>query len=281
MSFLSLLALGVALAQDVAVPNLSGHVNDLTSTLSASQAGTLEAQLAAFEKSKGTQVVVLLVPTTKPEAIEEYSMRVAEAWKIGRKSVDDGVILVVAKQDRKLRIEVGYGLEGALPDATAKHIVDEVISPHFRTGQFYEGLTAGTDAIMKAVSGEALPAPIGKDWQAGRDQGWPQYLVVGFFVLTGLGLWLRSFIGRLPAALVTGGITVLLLKMFVTGLLLAGAGGLVIFVLTLLGGLAGGGRWSGTSGRGGWGGGGGGFSGGGGFGGGGGGFGGGGASGKW
>src|SRR5437899_164969 len=137
---------------EVAVPPLKGHVTDLTGTLTAPQIQTLEARLRDFERSKGSQVAVLMLPTTEPETIEEYSIRVADAWKIGRARVDDGAILVVAKNDRKLRVEVGRGLEGAIPDAVAKRVVSDVIAPHFRSGDFY-------GAITKLVEGEGLPAP--------------------------------------------------------------------------------------------------------------------------
>ncbi|HYL17525.1 MAG TPA: YgcG family protein, partial [Burkholderiales bacterium] len=143
----------------VPVPGLKARVTDLTHTLTPEQTAQLEQKLAAFESRKGSQIVVLIVPTTKPEEIEQYSIRVAEQWKVGRKGVDDGAILLVAKDDRALRIEVGYGLEGALPDVTAKRIVSDIIVPHFKTGDFYGGIDAGVDAMIKVVDGEQLPAP--------------------------------------------------------------------------------------------------------------------------
>src|SRR6266699_1668333 len=151
---------GLALAADeVAVPPLKARVTDLTGTLTAAQIQTLEARLRDFERGKGSQIAVLMLPSTQPETIEEYSIRVADAWKIGRSKIDDGVILVIAKNDRKLRVEVGRGLEGAIPDAVAKRVVSDVIAPHFRTGDFYGGVAAGTDAVMKLIEGEGLPAP--------------------------------------------------------------------------------------------------------------------------
>src|SRR5712672_1927140 len=144
---------------EVAVPPLRAHVTDLTGTLSAQQIQDLESRLASFERGKGSQIAVLMLPSTQPETIEEYSIRVADAWKIGRARVDDGVILTVAKNDRKLRVEVGRGLEGAIPDAVAKRVVSDVIAPHFRTGDFYGGVAAGTGALMKLIEGEPLPAP--------------------------------------------------------------------------------------------------------------------------
>ena len=159
-SFLALLLCwAVAAFADVAVPPLTGRVVDQTGTLSSGDIATLTQTLRNFEARKGSQIAVLIVPTTAPETIEQYSIRVADAWKIGRKKVDDGAILVVAKDDRKLRIEVGYGLEGALTDVTAKRIIDEIITPKFRNNDFAGGISAGVDQIIRVVDGEPLPAP--------------------------------------------------------------------------------------------------------------------------
>src|SRR6266849_5770201 len=159
-----IIAAGVLLAGslaygEVAVPPLKAHVTDLTGTLSASQFRDLDSRLADFERDKGSQIAVLMLPSTEPETIEQYSIRVADAWKIGRARIDDGVILVVAKNDRKLRVEVGRGLEGAIPDAIAKRVIAEVIAPHFKANDFYGGIVAGTGALMKLIEGEDLPAP--------------------------------------------------------------------------------------------------------------------------
>jgi uncharacterized protein len=156
---LALLAVATA-AAEVPVPALSARVTDLTGTLDAGQRAALEARLSAFERAKGSQVVVLLVPTTQPEEIEQYSIRVAEAWKIGRRrGIDDGVIVVVAIDDRAVRIEVGDGLEGALPDAIANRITDDVIVPRFRASDYYGGLSDGVERIIGAIEGEPLPPP--------------------------------------------------------------------------------------------------------------------------
>src|ERR671919_338623 len=155
---LFLLALGLAWAQ-VAVPPLTARVTDLTGTLTREQQAGLERMLQEFEARKGSQLAVLLVPTTAPEAIEQFSLRVAEQWKVGRKKVDDGAILVVAKDDRAWRIEVGYGLEGVLNDATASRIIREVIVPRLREGDFYGGINAGLDRMMRLIDGEPLPEP--------------------------------------------------------------------------------------------------------------------------
>ncbi|MBL8491613.1 MAG: TPM domain-containing protein, partial [Rhodocyclaceae bacterium] len=140
-------------AGSVAIPRLAARVTDLTGTLTAEQRASVEAELAAFESRKGAQIAVLMLPTTGPEPIEAFGIRLAETWKIGRKGIDDGVILIVAKDDRRLRIEVGYGLEGALNDATAKRIVSDTITPAFRQGDFAGGITAGLRAVMAVIDG--------------------------------------------------------------------------------------------------------------------------------
>lgn len=276
---------GSAAAQ-VAVPPLTARVTDTTGTLKVEQKAALEKMLQTFEQRKGSQIAVLMVPTTRPEAIEQYSIRVAEQWQIGRKGVDDGAILVIALKDRELRIEVGYGLEGALPDATANRIIEEVIVPRFKQGDFYGGITAGVDRMIRVIDGEPLPAP-----PAGRGPGgggggggigsfFPALLIAAL-VLGGL---LRAVLGRFLGALATGG-AVGFLAWILAGAMLAGIlAGVIAFFFTLLGGGFGGGL-GGRGHRGGWSsggfGGGGGYSSGGGFSGGGGGFGGGGASGRW
>src|ERR1044072_3471463 len=154
-----MLAFTFAALADVAVPPLTGRVIDKTGTLGSSDIASLDKTLRDFEARKGSQIAVLIVPTTQPETIEQYSIRVAEAWKIGRKKIDDGAILVVAKDDRKLRIEVGYGLEGGVTDATAKRIIDEGITPKFRSGDFAGGIADGVGRILRVIDGEPLPAP--------------------------------------------------------------------------------------------------------------------------
>jgi len=144
---------------EVPVPPLRARVTDLSSTLSPNQKDRLENYLKDFEIDKGSQVAVLIVPSTKPESIEQYSMRVVERWELGRAGVDDGVLLLIAKKDRRLRIEVGYGLEAVLTDATAKRIIDEIITPHFKRGDFYLGVFSGAQKITGVISGEPLPTP--------------------------------------------------------------------------------------------------------------------------
>jgi uncharacterized protein len=281
------LALLVALAAlaDVPVPELRARVTDLTGTLTSAQHDALETRLAAFETRKGSQVAVLIVPTVQPEAIAQYSMRVAEAWKLGRKGVDDGALLLVAKDDHELRIEVGYGLEGVLTDATSNRIIDEVIVPRFQSGDFYGGIDAGVTRIMGVIDGEPLPSPKPRGPAGGFDSIVP-LLPVLFIFTVAFGSALKRMLGQFFGALATGGIAGALAWFLLGAASVALLAAMAAFVLTLVS-AAGPGRWA--SGRGGgfggWGGGlgGGGFGGGGGggFGGGGGGFGGGGSSGRW
>ncbi len=294
-ALLWLFGLGLnAAAQDLQpIPRLSARVTDLTGTLTAEQQSALEQKLAAFEAAKGAQLAVLIVPTTKPEEIEQYSIRVVEQWKLGRgtvngKRVDDGALLIIAKDDHRIRIEVGYGLEGVLTDAMSNRIIAETITPAFREGNFYGGIDGGLDQMMKLVEGEALPPPE-HAWQSGRHGAgsalFPELL---FAVLVG-SVVLRGIFGRTLGSALTGAGAGLLVYLAGFALAFAGVAAVGAFLLTLLMGAAGGGSgWSsGPRGGlgGGWGGLGGGFGGGGlgggGFGGGGGGFGGGGASGGW
>jgi uncharacterized protein len=272
------------------IPQLTSPVTDLTGTLTADQAAALEARLRAFEKQKGSQVAVLVVPTTQPEAIEQYSIRVADAWKLGRKGIDDGAILLVALDDRKLRIEVGRGLEGPLPDAIANRIIDEDIVPQFRRGDVYGGIETGVDRILRVVEGEPLPEPE----LAPPAQGVPGlFTLLPFLLIFSLvgGSIFRRMFGRVGGALATGGLVGFLTWLMIGILGMALGAGVLAFLFSLGGGSGGGGGsgwYSRRHGRG-WGHpggfGGGGWSGGGGFGGGwsggGGGFGGGGASGGW
>ncbi len=271
---LLLWASAVLAQQLVDVPPLTARVIDLTGTLTAAEQATLDSRLADLDTRKGSQIAVLIVPTVQPEAIEQFSMRVAENWKLGRKGVDDGILLLVAKNDRAVRIEVGYGLEGAIPDATANRVIDEFIVPRFREADFSGGINAGVDRLIALVDGEPLPEP----QRSGSPQAQIDNLLPLVFILSLVGGGvLRRLLGQLPGAVATGliaGVVTWLLA-GILGLTLLMA--LVGFFVGLTGG--GGGRWSSHS-RGGMGGGlGGGF--GGGFGGGGGGFGGGGASGRW
>jgi uncharacterized protein len=256
------------------VPALSGRVIDQTGTLTPSQIGSLDQTLSNFEANKGSQIVVLMVQSTAPEAIEQYAIRVAEQWKIGRKKVDDGAILIIAKADRALRIEVGYGLEGVLTDATSKRIIDQIIVPRFKQQDFYGGITDGVNAVISVVDGEALPAPNPTNTEM-RDPGdIRSFLPIIFIVALVLGGILRSMLGRLPGSLVTGGFVALIAWFMFGAFSMALIAGVVALVVALSGMGLGRHGFGGYS-SGGVHGGGGGFSGGGG------GFGGGGSSGRW
>ncbi len=271
--FLLALLLAGAARAEVPVPPLSTRVTDLTATLDAQQIQALESRLAAFETKKGAQLAVLLVPTTQPETIEQFALRVAEAWKLGRKGVDDGALLLVAKDDRALRIEVGYGLEGALNDATAKRIIAEIITPFFKRGEFYAGIDAGTAAMMRVIDGEPLPPP--QRAAASGTYDIESLLFIAFGLVVVVGGILRTLLGRFPAAALMGGTLGLLAWLVAASLFAALLVGVMAFVFVLLGGSGRGfgGHGSGLGG--------GSYGGGGGFSGGGGGFGGGGASGRW
>jgi uncharacterized protein len=215
------------------VPPLSGHVVDQAGMLSEAQRSSLEATLTAFEARKGSQLAVLIVPSTAPEPIEQFAIRVAEQWKLGRKKVDDGAILVIVKDDRALRIEVGYGLEGVLNDATSRRVIDEVIVPRFRQQDFAGGIAAGVDRITRVIDGEPLPPP-----QPGLDAGnagdFMQYLPVIIVAVLVAGAALRALLGRLPGALATGalaGVAVWWLAGAAT-LALAAAGAAALLTLT-------------------------------------------------
>ena len=272
-----------AAAAEIAVPPHTAWVTDQTGTLTEAERAALETRLADFTAAKGAQVAVLLVPTTGDEPIETYALRVAEAWKLGRKGVDDGAILLVATGDRRLRIEVGYGLEGVLTDATSKRIIDETIVPHFRSGNLYAGINAGVERILGVIEGEPLPPPAASARGTPPDEALSLALFFAFFFALLFRMPGRRARGlRVPAAAAASGATTYLLT---SAAFAAGVSAVVAVVLAgLLGGGGSGGRWAshrryGDTFPGGWGGWrGGGF--GGGFGGGGS-FGGGGASGSW
>jgi uncharacterized protein len=282
-ALLLLVGLGLGVRAEVPVPPLKSPVTDLTGTLSAAEAGALEQKLLAFEKRKGSQIFVLIVPTTQPEAIEQYAIRVADAWKPGRKGIDDGALLVVAKDDRTLRIDTRYGLEGVLNDAICKRIVDDIIVPRFKAGDFAGGIDAGVDWMIKLIDGEQLPAPVAKQPVPGDMGKLESLFVIGFILVVVVGGILRRIIGRVPAATLVGGAAGVA-AWFIVGALAVGViAAIIAFVFSLVAGNSG---LPMRGGRGGWGGGfpggGGGWSSGGGWGGGGGGMGGGGgASGRW
>ena len=213
---LALLLGGAAVAQaQVPLPAFDSLVTDLTGTLTAGQQASLDEKLTAFQKRKGTQVALLILPTTQPEDIAQFGVRLAEAWKIGRKGIDDGAILIVAKEDRAMRIEVQYGLEGVLTDVTSSRIINDTIAPLFKQGDYFGGVNAGLDQMLKVIDGEPLPAP-DQSWQ--RDQApslpWPMLIFLGVVFSN----FLRPLLGRAPAA----------------GLIGLGGGGLVYWLTSNL-----------------------------------------------
>ncbi len=266
------------------VPAFEARVTDLTGTLTAAEQAALEHKLADFEQRKGAQLAVLVVATTQPETIEQYSIRVVDAWKLGRAQPDDGALLLVARDDRALRIEVGRGLEGVLTDLVAKRIVADIIVPQFQRGDFAGGINAGVEQMIRVIDGEPLPEP-DRGWQ-GRAAQFEELLPVLFFAVLFGGVVLRAMFGRALGSVATGGLAGLIAWLLTQLVGLAVVAGIAALVLSLMMGF-GGGRWSSRPHHSGWGGGGfgaGGFGGGlgGGFrGGGGGSFGGGGASGRW
>jgi uncharacterized protein len=293
--FAFLLGFACPALAEVAVPPLTGRVVDQTGTLSSSDIASLTQTLKDLETRKGAQVAVLIVPTTDEETIEQFSIRVAEAWKIGRKKVDDGALLVVAKNDRHLRIEVGYGLEGALTDVTTKRIIDEDITPQFKSGSIAGGVSAGINRMIQVIDGEPLPAPEPPHWKPSASLD-PTDLLNPFLIIPVLlfGGVIRRLLGRLLGSAVSGGLVALLAWFLIGSLVASVLAGLVASVFVMFsdavtapsaGGRGRGSGWSGggySGGGGSWSGGssssssdGGGFSGGGGS------FGGGGASGSW
>lgn len=280
-----LLAVAPARAQ-LAVPALTAHVIDTTATLKPEQVQQLENKLSAFEQARGAQVVVLLVPTTQPEDIASYTNRVANSWKIGRREIGDGLLVVVAKDDRKVRIEVAKTLEGAIPDLAAKRIIDQAITPRFKQGDFAGGLDAGAEQLMALITGEALPVPTAAPDDGSDGFQWMDLAIFVFFAVPIVGAAARAMLGPKLGALATGGAAGAVALFITSSLLIAGVAAVLALLYTLFSGLfpsiggsgrrRGGGGWqTGTGGFGGGGGGGGFSSGGGGD------FGGGGASGGW
>lgn len=184
----------------VEIPKLSSRVTDLTGTLSVDQVQALESKLAAFEAKKGSQVAVLLVPTTQPEDIAEFGIKVADLWKLGRAKSDDGLILIIAKNDRKFRLEVGYGLEGVIPDAIAKRITSEVIKPYFKNDDYFNGINAGIDQIISLIDGELLPTPTSQQLSESKEGNFIFFLFGGLFA----GSFLSSLFGRTTGGLIAG-----------------------------------------------------------------------------
>lgn len=270
---LPLLVLNLARAEDgqpLPVPALTAPVTDQAGLLSAADTQALNQKLLAFAQEKGSQIAVLIVPSTQPEDIFTYGFRVADQWKLGRKGVDDGVLLVIATQDRRSNLQIGYGLEGAIPDARARQVLDDIMAPYFRQGDFAGGINAACDALIKLVNGENLPAPTAKKRGSGNDN----LIIIAIVAGIVAGFVVRAMFGRGFGSVAGFGVALTL------ALVLGAAIGVAVFAAIFAsiaasssargGGFGGGGFGGGGS-----------FGGGGGFSGGGGGFGGGGASGSW
>lgn len=229
LSLVLLLTLANGALAEIAVPSLKSHVTDLTETLSSTEISRLEQQLTDFEAKKGSQIALLIIPTTQPETIEQYSIRVAEVWKLGRKGIDDGVLLLVAKNDRTLRIETGYGLEGVLPDALARRIIDEIIVPKFRQGHFFGGLQAGVEQIISIIEGETLP----ESEPAGGASLAVENIIPFLFIALVLGRTLQSMFGRMAGATITGSIAGALAWLISSSIAVALLIAIAIFVISL------------------------------------------------
>jgi uncharacterized protein len=255
-----LLLLGMMAWAVVGVPELSRRVTDLTATLSNEQVAALENKLAAFEAKKGSQIAVLIVPTTGPKDIAEFGIEVADLWQVGRKGVDDGVILIVAKDDRKLRLEVGYGLEGVIPDAVAKRVIAETITPHFKEGDYAGGIDAGITQLMTLIGGEALPAP-SESSGVGLGEGAFMFILMGGLIA---GFVLSAMMGRVMGGVLAGLGSGVVAAVFLglTFSLALFIGLMVFFIIGVrqtggrgwsngggIGGSSGGGSWSGGGGR--------------------------------
>lgn len=220
-----------------AIPALSSPVTDLTQTLTAEQQQALAAKLNAFSREKGSQIALLIVPTTAPEDIAQYSIRVAEAWQVGRDKQDDGVIMLIAKNDRKMRIEVGYGLEGAIPDLTAKRIISEVMAPYFKQGDFYGGLNASTDQVMRLILGEQLPAPA-----KAENGGKSLFELLPIIMVAAIvgGMVLKSMFGTFFGSALSGGLIAALAWIFGATLIAIILAAIAGFIFTLVMGSGGG-----------------------------------------
>lgn len=231
----------------IPVPPLKHRVTDQTGSLSSADESRIEGKLRAFESAKGAQIAVLVVPTTKPEAIFDFSLRVAEAWKLGRKGVDDGVLFVVAKNDRKMQILVGPGLQGSLTDAMSKRIIGEIVAPRFRAGDFAGGIEQGVDKIVGLLQGEALPPPPQKKRVSAKSSSLEGFLVLGVLAALIVGPLLKMILGRFLGATATAGVTGAAAWFIIGGLLFPIViGAIVFFVVLLMGSLSNrGGGWHG------------------------------------
>jgi uncharacterized protein len=247
---LCLLLFMTTLWAEVAIPELSHRVTDLTATLNTEQVTALEAKIAAFEAKKGSQIAVLILPTTQPEDIATFGIRVAEAWKIGRKNVDDGVILIVAKDDRRSRLEVGRGLEGVIPDAIAKRVLAETIKPYFKTDDYEGGIDAGVTQLIGLIEGETLPQASGATIDT--SDNFDTFLIIIFFCCVIIDLifsaLLSGGIGTVLSGISIGAISAVAASFLVLDIWMAVIIGVVMFFfLKVFYGSGGGGgsSWSG------------------------------------
>ncbi|MEO8103656.1 MAG: TPM domain-containing protein [Betaproteobacteria bacterium] len=260
LAWLACLSMGVHAAEGdpQPIPKLDKRVIDLTATLSAEEEARIAARLKEFEAQKGAQIAVLIVGTTQPEAIFDYSLRVGEAWKLGRKGVDDGVLFVIAKNDRKMQILTGPGLQGTLTDAMSKRIISEIVGPKFRAGDFAGGIEQGVDKMIAVLQGEALPPPA-KKRVASTSVNYENFLVLGFIAAMVVGPLLRSLLGRFMGATTTGAVTGAAAWFIAGGMVFPIIAGVIIFIIVMMMGAMnfpggrGGGGWTGGGGSsGGW-----------------------------
>ena len=267
---LAFAALAADPADPIPVPKLTGRVVDLTGTLAQPDRVAIAARLEAFEKAKGSQVAVLLVPALGPETIEDFATRVTDEWKLGRAGVDDGVLFVIALKERRMRIQTGRGVQGVLTDARSKRIVSDLVTPRFRAGDLPGGIRDGVEGILKAIEGEALPPPAPSASRAKSSGGGSaeSFFWLAFAVVPVAGMMLRAMLGRFLGASLTGGATGLAAWFLFGSLFVGGIAAFIAFLAVLFMGMPGAsarrgghGGWSGGS----WGGGGGGGFGGGGF----------------
>ena len=247
VSVVAILSLPLHAQMVLPVPALTSPVLDTTGTLNDAQTRSLQEKLVSFESSTGSQIVLLMVPSTLPEDITSYANRVANTWKIGRKGVGDGLLLIVAKDDRKVRIEVAKTLEGAIPDLAAKQVIDEAITPRFKQGDFAGGLDAAVDQLMARIKGEALPAPVARDERTAAGFQWTDMAIFLFIAVPVVGGMARRMMGRNLGSMATGSGIGLIALLLTRSWLLAGLAGLVALAWTLLTGF---GRALGGPGRG-------------------------------
>ncbi len=218
------------------IPPLQARVTDTAGLLSSSQQAELEQILSSFEARKGSQIAVLVIPSTEPESIAEYSVRVFDQWKLGRKGTNDGALLVVAKDDHKLWITSGRGLEGVLTDADSKRIVSEVIVPLFKHGDFAGGIKSGVERMIKIVDGETLPPPQSQGYRHGDDTDWVSMLPFALLIAFVSGSIFRAMFGRFFGSIVAGGLTGFITWVLFSILGISLLAGALAFIFNLLAG---------------------------------------------